>query len=109
MAAIEGKAVFVPHPRRIEDLHDGFGTARPSCHYIIEAAVELDWIDYENFITDMLADRWFLEINSRRCFSDAQRNIYHCLLVSAKDRPSGVLVLPRGDHVAEAALYRGRE
>lgn len=113
MAENTGKAVFLPRPRRIEDLRDVLGTAHPSQRipYVIEATLELDWIDYENFIADMLADRWFLEEYGKRCFVDRQEGIeiYHCLLVSAKGRSAGVPVLPNGDHVARAALYPAGE
>ena len=55
-----GRAYFVAFPRIIEDLkvlHD----IKEERNYEIVARVKLDATDYENFITDMVADRQFIE------------------------------------------------
>lgn len=61
-----GYAYFVERPRRIEDLMvpHPIEKERP---YRIVTEIHLPAIDYENFITDMLADRQFIEDHGRRC------------------------------------------
>ena len=61
----------------------------------------LGGMDYENFVTDLLADRAFLE-NVPGCGEDG--SILCCLRVSCPDRED-ILVVPDGTgYVALAAL-----
>ena len=96
---MEQTARFISRPRRIEELRDfGIGMLRP---YKIVSTICLGRIDYENFVTDLLADRAFLE-NVSGCGEDG--SLVRCLCVSCRGRDS-VLVLPDGTgHVALAAL-----
>ena len=96
---MEQTARFISRPRRIEELRDfGVGTLRP---YQIVSTVCLGGMDYENFVTDMLADRAFLD-NVPSCGEDGP--LVRCLCVSCRGQDS-VLVLPDGTgHVALAAL-----
>ena len=96
---MEQTARFVSRPRRIEELRGfGIGMLRP---YRIVSTVCLGRIDYENFVTDLLADRAFLE-NVPGCGEDG--TLVRCLCVTCRGRDS-VLVLPDGTgHVALAAL-----
>ena len=51
---MEQTARFISRPRRIEELRDfGIGMLRP---YQIVSTVCLGGIDYENFVTDLLAE-----------------------------------------------------
>lgn len=85
-----GYAYFVKRPRRIDDLlvPHLIEKERP---YRIVTEVRLPAIDYENFITDMLADRQFIEDHGRRC---KKGEVWDCLLVRRKGQPNGVLVMP---------------
>ena len=97
-----GYAYFVEHPRRIEDLMvpHPIEKERPSR---IVTEIQLPAIDYENFITDMLADRQFIEDHGRRC---KRGEVWYCLLVRRRGQPDGVLVLPEnGCFVGWAAYY----
>ena len=96
---MEQTAYFLRRPRRIEELRDfRIGMLRP---YQIVSTVCLGGIEYENFVTDLLADRVFLE-NVPGCGEVGP--LVRCLCVSCKGRDS-VLVLPDGTgHVALAAL-----
>ena len=96
---MEQTARFISRPRRIEELRGfGIGMLRP---YQIVSTVCLGGIDYENFVTDLLADRAFLE-NVPGCGVDGP--LVRCLCVTCRGRDS-VLVLPDGtSHVALAAL-----
>ena len=60
------KALFVERPRAIGDLMQPhlFEHGR---EYQIVKTIELGKMDYENFITDMLADRQFIEDNAGLC------------------------------------------
>ena len=98
-----GYAYFVQRPRIIEELivPHPIERERPFC---IAATVELARIDYENFITDMLADRQFLEDHAALC---SKGEVWTCILVRQRGRTDGVLVLPEGCYVGWAAYDRG--
>ncbi len=71
--------------------------------YRIVTEIQLPAIDYENFITDMLADRQFLSDHGRRC---KKGEVWDCLLVRRRGQPDGVLVMPKAEcFVGWAAYY----
>ena len=93
---------FVERPRRIDDLLSPHlvEAQRP---YKIIGDVRLSAIDYENFITDLLADRQFIEDHGRRC---KKGEVWNCLLVRRRGQSNGVLVMPEdGCFVGWAAYY----
>ena len=96
---MEQTAYFIRRPRRIEELRaEENGQRRP---YRIVKTLRLGGMDYENFVTDLLADRAFLE-NVPGCGEVGP--LVRCLCVTCRGRDS-VLVLPDGTgHVALAAL-----
>lgn len=96
---MEQTAFFIRRPRRIEELRaEENGRRRP---YRIVKTVCLVGMDYENFVTDLLADRAFLE-DVPGCGEDGK--VLCCLRVSCPDRED-ILVVPDGTgHVALAAL-----
>ena len=99
-----GFAYFVESPRIIEDLLAPHPIEQ-EIQYEIVKTVKLAKIDYENFITDMIADRLFIEENAALC---AQGGVWRCLLVQQRGRTDGVLVVPvDGCYVGWAAYYRG--
>lgn len=90
-------APFVKHPRTIGDLlHFGAEKRR----FKIAEVVVLQAIDYENFITDMLVDRPFLNSNLFGCIDG---DTWYCVFVTQSGSKDVVLVLPEGDHVEYAA------
>ena len=91
----EGTAYFVREPRRLEELWVPH-LLTDEYPYEVAKTVELETIDYENFITDMLADRWFIEENHALCAKAPPftRVPHRCLLVKWKGHEEGVLVLP---------------
>ena len=104
-------AYFVPRPRVFADLFRPhlIEEERP---YRIVKTVTLPAIDYENFITDLLVDRPFIEAFSPLCTAPGD-----CFPLGGKspvrtlgDRglvPDGILVIPGdGSFVASAAYYR---
>ena len=98
---MHGYAYFVERPRRIEELMVPhlIEQERP---YRIVTEIQLPAIDYENFITDMLVDRQFIEDHDRRCKKGA---IWNCLLVCRRGQPDGVLVMPEDGCFVGCAAY----
>ena len=101
---LDGYAFFAENPRILEDLimpHP----VELELPYRIEKTIKLAKIDYENFITDMVADRQFIEDNASLC---SQGNVWKCLLVQQRGQADGVLVMPTDQsYVGWAAYYRG--
>ena len=97
-----GKAFFLSKPRTIDELYQPhmLSDERP---YAVEKVICLNKTDYENFTSDMLADRQFLEDNA--LLQDSKSQILHCLLVKQKNTDTGILVVPDGAWVALAALH----
>ena len=94
-----GTAFFVAYPRMIEELMT-VEKRGMRAEYEIVKTISLTGIDYENFITDMVADRWFLEEDSPLSGSPTVR----CLLVKQRNKDGGVLVVPENGRVKLAAL-----
>ena len=98
-----GKAYFVPDPSRLEDLFVPH-LASDEKPYEIAKTVTLGAIDYSNFITDMLADRLFIEENHTLC---SKGEVWRCLLIGKRGAQGGVLVMPEdGAYVGWAAYLR---
>ena len=96
----ENRADFVYSPRTAEELlrpHD-LNSEKP---FQIVHTVSLSAMSYENFITDMLADRQFLEDYADLC---SEGEIWRCILVKQRGQSDGVLVVPDGCYVKYAAL-----
>ena len=100
---ITGFAYFVESPRRIEDLIVPHPIERERLFEIVKS-VRLAKIDYENFVTDMIADRQFIEDNATLC---SQGEAWRCILVQQRGSTDGILVMPLdGCYVGWAAYYR---
>ena len=99
-----GRAFFVRSPCRIEDLQ-ALHLVEKERPFEIVKTVKLAKIDYENFITDMLADRQFIEDHTALC---SKGTVWRCILVQQRGRVDGVLVMPEdGCYVGWAAYYSG--
>lgn len=84
------KAYFARYPRMIEDLQK-LHLTNYECPYEVVMEITLASIDYENFVTDMTADRQFLEDNATLC---SEGEIMRCLLVRQHGKRDGVLAVP---------------
>lgn len=93
------KAYFVYRPRTVADLN----LKNPSGkweEYRIVKTISLNEIDYENFTSDLLADRQLIDDNSILCKEPGD-----CLLIRGKQKPTELLVIPwHGCFVHYAAL-----
>lgn len=96
-----GHAYFVDRPRIIDDLCQPH-PIEAELPYEVAKTVSLTGIDYENFITDMVAGRQFLEDNAGLCSKEGA--VVHCLLVKRCKAGDGVLVVPDEAWVDIAAL-----
>ena len=96
-----GYAHFVESPRTIDNLMELHPIEQETAYEIVKT-VKLSGIDYENFITDMIADRQFIEDNAVLC---SQGETWRCILVQRRGRTGGVLVVPADScHVGWAAV-----
>ena len=94
-------AYFVERPRTIEDLLQPHLFEKKQ-EYRIVKIIELGKMDYENFVTDMLADRQFIEDNAGLC---SRGEVWQCLLIRQRGCSDGILVMPEGGcYVGWAAL-----
>lgn len=84
------KAFFVRLPRRIKDLQKPH-MIRQERPYAVVAEAVLTAIDYNNFISDMVADRQFIEDSASLC---AEGEVMKCILVRRYNSSDGVLVVP---------------
>lgn len=97
----EGTAYFVYSPRTISDLFQPHDLRNEKAYRVVQT-VSLSAMSYENFITDMLADRQFLEDCADIC---GEGEIWQCVLVKQRGNAEGVLVVPDGCYVKYAASY----
>ena len=93
------RAFFVFRPRTVSDLSIGTGDGKWR-EYRIVKTVRLSRMDYENFTTDLLADRQFIEDSAPLCTGPED-----CLLITGMQRHQELLVIPwQGCFVRYAAL-----
>ena len=99
----QGYAFFVRRPRRIDDLWR-LHLIDQEAKYEVVKTIILPKIDFENFATDMLADRVFLEGYAHLC--DRSGPVIRCLLVRTRRSDLGILVYPDGAWVDIAAIAK---
>lgn len=97
-------AFFTEYPKRAEELT----RPRPveeAAPYEIAGTVSLGKLDYDNFASDMLVSREFLELGASGCGVGGDGTL-HCLLVQCAGRP-GLLIVPDPDGAVRfAAVLR---
>lgn len=95
-----GRAYFATHPRVLEDLCVPHLPEQERPYEIVKM-VRLRKIDYENFVTDMVADRQFIEENAALC---GRGRVWKCMTVCQRGGTEAVLVMPEdGCYVGWAA------
>ena len=98
-------AYFVEYPRREHELHRLHLLSQEKPYVIVRRRV-LAEIDYENFTSDMLADRQFLEDAAPYCSGG---DPFKCLFVHRLREKCGILVVPDGPYVRWAAYVSEEE
>lgn len=96
-----GYAYFVENPRVLADLMK-LHLPEQERPFEVVKAVKLRTIDYENFVTDMVADRQFIEDITDLCSKDT---VWKCLLVQKRGSHDGVLVMPEDKCYVGYAAY----
>lgn len=94
-----GTAFFIEKPRVLSDLKEPHPAGREIPFEVVKA-IALSKIAYENFYTDMVVDRQFLEDFSHLCSTG---DVWKCLFVHQRGRADGILVMPDGCYVGWAA------
>ena len=97
----KGKAFFTYRPRRIEDLRCLHRPENEMAYEIVKE-ISLSGIEYENFITDLLADRQFIEKNAVLC---SEGTTFHCLLIRQRGCRDGILIVPELKAYVKWAAY----
>lgn len=99
-------AFFVKRPRRLEDLMVPHAIERERRYEIVKV-VKLRKIEYENFVTDMLVDRQFLEDNAVLCSKEGA--VIHCLKITFNGADESILVVPDKSWVEIAAINQEKD
>ena len=98
----QASILWVSAPARLEDIiQPDNGVSHP---YTVAKAIRLTWDDYENFVTDFLVKRDFIEENAGLCKMD-ETGVWHCLLVLHRGHTDGVLVMPEEQGSAYHMAY----
>ena len=103
----DGSAFFVFSPRCADDFNQPFPLDRIQPYRII-GRIALNGMNYENFATDMLVEREYLEPFEELCSTGA---VYECVLVIRQgNKRTGILVIPdSGGYIKCAAHYDDQE
>lgn len=102
---MSGRAYFVRRPRTAEELHRLHLPEQERPFEVVQT-VHLGIADYENFVTDLLADRQFIEDYALQC---DRGKAWRCLLVRGRGQTGGILVSPEGTRfVGWAAWLSGK-
>lgn len=96
-----GYAYFVENPRVLGDLIKPHLLEQEHPFEVVKN-IKLRAIDYENFVTDMVADRQFIEDSADLC---SIGEIWKCILVQKRGSHDGVLVMPEGRCYVGYAAY----
>lgn len=96
-----GYAYFVENPRILADLMKPHLLEQERPFEVVKT-VKLRAIDYENFATDMVADRQFIEDNADLC---SKGTVWKCILVQKRGNHDGILVMPEGRCYVGYAAY----
>ena len=98
-----GTAYFARRPRRADELMQPH-LLEEEREYRVVQTVLLPDMDYDNFVTDLLADREFLEPFAGLC---SRGEVWDCLRVALEDGTESILVMPEdGCYVGWAAEDR---
>lgn len=99
------RAHFARKACTIKELKESAGMGRGS-DYTIEATVELEGAEYENFSNNLLNDFDFITRHKNIMFVDINK-VWHCVLVKAKGADEGILVESEGyDYARYAAFWK---
>ena len=96
-----GTANFVSFPRVASDLQRPHLAASEQAYEIVKS-VSLGKMDYDNFFSDMVADRQFIEDYADLC---CVGSVWKCLFVHQRGKADGILIVPTDDCYVKYAAY----
>ena len=96
-----GKAYFVSFPRILLDLQKPHLITSEQPYKIVKT-VSLGKMDYDNFCSDMVADRQFIEDYADLCCVGP---VWKCLFVHQRGKTDGVLIVPTDGCYVKYAAY----
>lgn len=96
-----GSAFFVPFPRVLSDLKQPHLLEVEQPYEIVQT-IALGKMDYDNFCTDMKADRQFIEDYSELCGIGP---VWKCLFVHQRGKSDGILLVPTDGCYVKFAAY----
>lgn len=96
-----GTANFVSFPRVLSDLQRPHLAASEQAYEIVKS-VSLGKMDYDNFCSDMVADRQFIEDYADLC---CVGSVWKCLFVHQRGKADGILIVPTDDCYVKYAAY----
>lgn len=76
----------------------------PQDIFVIEKVVEISIEKFNNFLEDMLADKDFIDVNKDLMYVDKD-NVWHVILVTAKEVDYGILINSEGYPYARYSAY----
>ncbi len=100
-----GTAFFEAFPRILPDLKKPFPLEAAQAYEIV-ATVKLGKMDYDNFCTDMVADRQFIEDYADLCGTGP---VWKCIFVHQRGKKDGVLIVPTDGCYVKFAAYISSE
>ena len=96
-----GTAFFVGFPRILDDLKKPH-LIEAEQRYEIVKTVTLGKMDYDNFCSDMVADRQYIEDNFDLCGTGS---VWKCLFVHQRGHTDGILIVPTDGCYVKYAAY----
>lgn len=96
-----GYAYFVDFPRVLSDLQKPHLMKSEHAYEIVKT-VAFGKMDYDNFCTDMLVDRQFIEDYYDLCGTGS---VWKCLFVHQRGKTDGILIVPTDDCYVKYATY----
>ena len=104
---VDGQASFIFTPRNTDALTQPIPLEKMQPYRIVDRIV-LNRLDFENFATDMLVEREYLEPFEDLCHTGP---VYECVLVCRQgNKREGILVIPdSGGYIKCAARYDDQE
>ena len=98
-----GRAYFVRHPRVYEDLTVPHLLEQERSYEVVKTVI-LSKLDFENFTTDMVAERQFIEDNAALC---NRGEVWKCIQVRRRRGNDAVLIMPEDNcYVGWAAVKK---
>ena len=95
-----GQAAFVFQPERLDELMHPKDFLLKK--YVVVKEVELNNLEWDNFVDDLRIERGFLEM---REYQSMYLDVFECILIYTPNIPHGILAVADEDGLIEYAAY----